>query len=116
MKVVNPPLSGQGSCNVCATTNIHARKRGLAGMGGEAGEKMHQQAGSYTVKKVRRFPVPSRDATNQTLTGRELFKYSRPSRVWLEASRLGKGKRLTFFYSVVLKGHSFQNGNILKYL
>jgi hypothetical protein len=26
--------------------------------------------------------------------------YSRPERVWLVTSRLGTGKRLTFFYSV----------------
>ncbi len=35
----------------------------------------------YTVKKVRHFPVLSRDVTNQTLLGRELFNYSRPGSV-----------------------------------
>jgi hypothetical protein len=52
----------------------------------------------YTVKKVTYFPVPSRDVTNQTLPGREQFNYSRPWRVWLVTSRLGRGKSLTFFY------------------
>ncbi len=51
----------------------------------------------YTVKKVIHFPVSSRDVTNQTLTGRELFKYFRPRRVWLVTSLPGKGKRVTFF-------------------
>jgi hypothetical protein len=35
----------------------------------------------YTVKKVAHFPLPSRDVTNQTLPGRELFNYSRLGRV-----------------------------------
>jgi hypothetical protein len=43
-------------------------------------------------KKVRDFPVPSRDVTNQTLSGREKLNYSPPWRVWL-----GTGKSLTFF-------------------
>jgi hypothetical protein len=30
-------------------------------------------AGGYTVKKVNDFPVPGRDVTNQTLSGRESF-------------------------------------------
>ncbi len=30
---------------------------------------------SYTVKKISRFPVPSRDVTNQTLPGREDLTY-----------------------------------------
>jgi hypothetical protein len=59
--------------------------------------------GSYTVKKVNYFPVPSRDVTNQTLTGREYLNYSRPGRVWLVTSRLGMGKWQTFFYSVADK-------------
>ncbi len=37
-----------------------------------------------------------------TLPGREYFNYSRPGRVWLVTSRLGTGKSLTFFYSVLL--------------
>jgi hypothetical protein len=53
----------------------------------------------YTVKKVTDFPVPSRDVTNQTLSGREKLKYFRPVRVWLVTSRLGTGKSPTFFYS-----------------
>jgi hypothetical protein len=40
--------------------------------------------------KVSDFPIPSRDVTNQTLPGRELFHYS----------RLGMGKSLTFFSGV----------------
>jgi hypothetical protein len=39
--------------------------------------------------------------TNQTLPGRELLNYSRPGRVWLVTSRLGTGKTITFFYSVI---------------
>ncbi len=35
----------------------------------------------YTVKKVSHFPVPSRDVTDQTLSGREKLNYSRPGRV-----------------------------------
>ncbi len=45
----------------------------------------------YTVKKVSRFPFPSRDVTNQTLQGREYLNNSRPGRVWLVTSRMGKG-------------------------
>jgi len=33
-------------------------------------------------KKVRDFPVPSRDVTNQTFLGRKYFSYSRPGGVW----------------------------------
>jgi hypothetical protein len=55
----------------------------------------------YTVKKVIVFPVPSRDVTNHTLPGRELLNYSRPGRIWLVTSRLGTGKSISFFYSVV---------------
>jgi hypothetical protein len=55
----------------------------------------------YTVKKGNNFPVPSRDVTNETLSGRELFNYSRPDRVWFVTSQLGTGKSLTFFYSVL---------------
>jgi hypothetical protein len=51
----------------------------------------------YTVKKGNNFPVLSRDVTNETLSGRELFNYSRPGRVWLVTSRLGTGKSLPFF-------------------
>ncbi len=53
-----------------------------------------------TVKKVIVFPVPSRDVTNQTLSGREKFKNSRPGTVWLVTSRLGPGKTIIFIYSV----------------
>jgi hypothetical protein len=53
----------------------------------------------YTVKKVSDFPVPSRDVTNQTLSGGEQFNYSRPGRVWLVTSQLGTGKSLAFFDS-----------------
>ncbi len=45
-----------------------------------------------TVKKVCDFPVPSRDVTNQILTG-EL----------VSGIPAGKGKSLTFFYSVAGK-------------
>jgi hypothetical protein len=55
----------------------------------------------YTVKKVIVFPVPSGDVINQTLHGRELLNYSRPGRVWLVTSRLGTGKTITFYYSVL---------------
>ncbi len=51
-------------------------------------------------KKVRHFPVPSRDVTDQTFSGREKLNYSRLGRVWSVTSRLGMGKRLTLFYSV----------------
>ncbi len=33
-------------------------------------------------KRASGFPVPSRDVTYQTLTGRELLNYSWPGRVW----------------------------------
>ncbi len=52
-------------------------------------------------KKVIVFPVPSRDATNQTLPGWEFLNYSRRGRVWLVTSRLGTGKTITFFYNVL---------------
>ncbi len=55
---------------------------------------------SIHCKKVCHFPVPSRDVTNQTLSGREKLNYSRPGRVWSVTSRLETGKRLTLFYSV----------------
>jgi hypothetical protein len=48
-------------------------------------------------KKGYRFSVPSRQVTNQTLPGRELFKSSRPGRVWLVTSQLVTGKPITFF-------------------
>jgi|688.fasta_scaffold537622_1 hypothetical protein len=53
-----------------------------------------------TVKKVIIFPVPSRDVTNQTLSGRELLNYSWPVRVWLVTKRLRAGKTIIFFNSV----------------
>ncbi len=57
----------------------------------------------YTVKKVSRFPVPSWDVNNQTLTGRrDKLNYSRPRRVWLVTSWLGTGKRLTFFLQCII--------------
>ncbi len=59
-----------------------------------------QQKLQYTVKKVFNFPVPSRDVTNQTLHGRE--KFSRPGRVWSVTSRLGEGKIVKLFYSVLV--------------
>ncbi len=33
-------------------------------------------------KRLTIFPVPSRNATNQTLPGREYYNYNRPGRVW----------------------------------
>ncbi len=54
----------------------------------------------YNVKKVIDFPVPSRYVTDQTLSGREFFNYSRPERVWSVTSRLWTGKSITFYYSV----------------
>ncbi len=55
---------------------------------------------SCTVKKVSHFPVPRRDVTDQTLSGREKFNYSCPRRVWSVTSWLGTGKRLSLIYSV----------------
>jgi hypothetical protein len=53
--------------------------------------KEYVRFGLDTVKKVIVFPVPSRDANNQTpLAGR----------VCLVTSRLGTRKTITFFYSV----------------
>ncbi len=49
------------------------------------------------LKKVNDFPISRRDVTNPTLSGRKLFNYSRPGRVWLVTSRLGTEKWLTFF-------------------
>ncbi len=38
-----------------------------------------KRSNSYTLKKkVDDFPVPSRDVTNQTVSGREKLNYSRP--------------------------------------
>ncbi len=54
----------------------------------------------YTVKKVSRFPVPSRDVTNQSVPGREKLNYFRPGRFWSVTSRLETGKQRIFFYSV----------------
>jgi hypothetical protein len=54
----------------------------------------------HCIKKVNDFPVPSRDVTNQILPRWEKLNYSWPKRVWLVASRLGKGKWKTFLYSV----------------
>ncbi len=51
----------------------------------------------YTVKKVNCLSRPL------TLPGRELLNYSRPGRFWLVTSRLGTGKTITFFNSVVFK-------------
>ncbi len=48
-------------------------------------------------KKGYRFPVPSRDVTNQTPPGRELWNCFRPGKVWLATSQLGAGKTITFF-------------------
>jgi hypothetical protein len=60
----------------------------------------------YTVKKVSDFPVPSQDVTYQTLPGmsprqKKFFDYSPPARVWLVTFRLGTGKSLSYFYSVL---------------
>ncbi len=44
----------------------------------------------YTVKKVRGFPVPSRDVTYRTPPGQEEFVIDIPA---------GNGKPLTFYYS-----------------
>ncbi len=44
--------------------------------------------GLYTVKKASRFPVLSRDATNQTIPGRKYLNYSRRGRVLFVTSRL----------------------------
>jgi len=41
--------------------------------------------------------LPSRDATYQTLPGREYLNSSPPGRVWYVTSRLVTGKSLTFF-------------------
>ncbi len=60
-------------------------------------------SGSYTVKKVTDFPVPSRAITNQTLPGR------------LVTSRLGTGKIDNLFYSVYflvpILTHSYNRNN-----
>ena len=64
----------------------------------------HQQT-LHCKKKFRDFSVPSRDVTNQTLPGKELFNYSRPGKVCLVTSRVRPGKSLTFFYSVVISEH-----------
>ncbi len=58
-------------------------------------------------KKVNKFPVPSRDVTNQTFPGRELLNYSSPGRVWLVASWLGTVNSLTFYYSVQKHCHEY---------
>ncbi len=52
-------------------------------------------------KRLAIFYVPSRVVANQTLPCRELLNYSLPGRVWLLTSRLGTGKKITLFYSVV---------------
>jgi hypothetical protein len=45
------------------------------------------------------FPSPA--GMSLTLSRREQFNYSRPGRVWLVTSRLGTGKSINFFYSVL---------------
>ncbi len=56
----------------------------------------------HTVKKVNCFSRPPA-GMSLTLPGRELLIYSRPGRFWLVTSRLGTGKTITFFNSVVFK-------------
>ncbi len=52
---------------------------------------------SHTVKKVILFPVPSRDVTNQALSGRELLNYSRPRDSLFSDIPAGDGKTIIFF-------------------
>jgi hypothetical protein len=47
----------------------------------------------YTVKKAIVFPVPIRDVTNQTLSGREEFNNSRPGRFWVSDIPAGDEKK-----------------------
>jgi hypothetical protein len=58
--------------------------------------------GTCTVKRLAFFT--SRKVTNQTLTSREQFNYSRPGRVWLVTSRLWTVEIVSLFYSVVSAG------------
>ncbi len=51
--------------------------------------------GTYTVKKGKRFSCPR--------------NYSRPGRVWLVTYPAGRGKSLTFFYSVQPRFASFNS-------
>jgi hypothetical protein len=46
--------------------------------------------------------------TKLSLAGKKL-NYSRPGRVWSVTSRLGTGKRLTLFYSAVIRKYFFVN-------
>ncbi len=57
------------------------RRRYIAALGGKLNDPQGNLVFSYTVKKVIDFPVPSRDVTDQTLSGREFFNYSLSERV-----------------------------------
>jgi hypothetical protein len=59
----------------------------------EEGWRRTEEGWRRTGERWRR----TEDVTNPTLSGR----YSRPGRVWLVTSQLGKGKSLTIFYSVL---------------
>ncbi len=62
--------------------------------------KTHLSKNIYTVKKVATFPYPARvSLTNSPRAG--LIKLFPTREIWSVTPRLGTGKSLTFFYSVI---------------
>jgi hypothetical protein len=58
-------------------------------------------AGMHCKKELAIFPSPAGMSLTKLSLGGKKLNYSRPGRVWSVTSRLGTGKRPTFFYSVV---------------
>ncbi len=56
---------------------------------------------STLLKKVSDFPVPSRDVTNQTLPGLDLFQLFLPRESLVSDIPAGDGKISNLFYSAV---------------
>jgi hypothetical protein len=52
------------------------------------------------------FPSPAGMSLTKLSLGGKKLNYSRPGRVWSVTSRLGMGKRLTLFYSVLVLLHT----------
>ncbi len=58
-------------------------------------------------KELAIFPSPAGMSLTKLSLGGKKLNYSRPGRVWSVTSRLGTGKRLTLFYSVLLATRDF---------
>ncbi len=71
------PESIWKSWNRCARCTSPPQKKNLR----NSFQRKKPNERTYTVKKVKDFPVPSRDGINQTFSGRELLNYSLAGRV-----------------------------------